>query len=147
MPNPPQNPLDDFDPNVSSDPWATYAPGRWNGGMFKAHKSRANALNAMANHKHGCILYEYVNGLWVERARFDAPPFRKDKCDSCGLTTMRPAKRYVSGKGYQPDPSAPYVNEANLALERRGGRGGRLVEPPNVLTLCDACWDGMGYGY
>lgn len=144
MPN--TNPLDAFDPNVSTDPWATYAPGRWTGGSFKAHKNRANAMNAMANHKNGCVLYEYVGGKWVERARFNSREFRAQTCDGCGMSTMGPGHKYVSGQGYIKDPSK-MVNKASVVLERRNGRGSKLVEPLNVLNLCRGCYDGMGYGY
>lgn len=65
--------LDEFDPNGKGDKqlklWASYIPNR--SPKFKVHKTEGHAKNALAYywpHREG-IMYESVDGEWVERDR------------------------------------------------------------------------------
>lgn len=145
MPNqaPPQNPLDDFDPNDKpKHPFATYCPSRWNGGSFKLHSARAHALAALKNQRYG-TLYEFVGGKWTEVARFEHPEFRKDRCDACGRNTMEYLTRYdYQTKQTVTMTDRPKRNVISQVFERHNGR---LVDPLKVLALCPGCKSGLKY--
>ena len=136
MQQPPKNYLDDFDPNDMPEPYATYTYGRMP--HFKLHRTLSAASGAMSNSKRaGIALYERQGGRWVLLARFEPHSFMPDRCDSCRLSAVQTDYRR----------QAPY-NQAEQFLERVGGRGGKLVKPLNVLTLCPDCRRGLGYrGY
>lgn len=68
----------DFDPNFKDKPgepqWATYIPDR-RGAKFKVHKGLGQAKNAF-HYRDNAILYEWVDGEWVERYRIENHPGR-----------------------------------------------------------------------
>lgn len=81
----------DFDPNDQPVPvipkWATFVPGRYPN--FKMHKQPTHAKSAISTHGKG-VLYEHVDGKWVERANTDSPD--QDVCGVCGESTWREYK-------------------------------------------------------
>lgn len=79
----------EFDPNEKKQPktpvWATYIPSRTP--EWKLHTNRGHAINAINNrastgYGQGSpgIIYEYVDGEWVEWDRYERP----DRCAHCG---------------------------------------------------------------
>lgn len=70
--------IDDFDPNAKGEPrvpvWATFIPSRTPN--FKTHTQRSHAINALNNsaqYARSGIIYEFVDGEWVEWDRFEEP--------------------------------------------------------------------------
>lgn len=144
-----KNPLDEFDPNAAKPkhPFATYCPGRYNGGSFKVHSTRAHGLSAL-NFQHSGVLYEYENGLWVERARFESIQFRAENCDACGLSTMEhPQSRYHDRSTGRWETKIHYDRPRRNVIRQVFERNshGKLVDPLKVLSLCPGCHSGMGY--
>lgn len=134
--------LDDFDPNAMPEPYATYTRGRTP--YFKLHARLSHATAAMTNHRRsGVILYERQGGQWVQLARMEQNYHGRldngvpHQCDNCRASTVH-SSAHGSGDLY---------NYAEQYLERDGGRGGKLVKPLNVLTLCQQCVRAFGYGY
>lgn len=141
----PPNPLDAFDPNTRpGEPYATYCPSRWNGGKFKMHSSRAHGLSALRSQGHG-VLFEFSDGKWVERVRFEHPEHRPTRCGTCRSDTMRfhTRREHVNGTWVTKDRTdLPKHNVIRPFFERRNGK---LVDPLNVLYLCPDCRSGLGY--
>lgn len=82
----------EFDPNSVKKPtynWATYIPSR--NPKFKVHKQRNFAKNAF-HYRKGAILYEWVNGRWVEIFRIENLSFKT--CQECGSTEERKYRSY-----------------------------------------------------
>lgn len=93
--------LDDFDPNDRKSPqaptWATYIPSRRTK-PFKVYVNRGHALNAFQYQPDG-ILYEFVDGGWVERARLEG--FQPaDYCDDCGTYLLKEGYGGWRNNGY-----------------------------------------------
>lgn len=142
---PPQNPLDDFDPNdrdKGAPPWATYCPSRYTQ-KFKTHRNRGHAINGMRNNSYsGGVLYAFENGKWVERARFQTRDFLPSNCQTCGQSLLvdeehwdyQQRKRVKTGRK---------VVEAHQEFER--DPSGKIKSPENVLVLCGGCRKGLGY--
>lgn len=70
--------IDEFNPNAKGDPkmpvWASYIPSR--SPAFKTHTLRSHAINALNNRaSYGSpgIIYEYIDGEWVEWDRMEEP--------------------------------------------------------------------------
>lgn len=135
--------LDEFDPNVKKGPkaprWASFIPSRSTAPKFKIHMQRNHALNAFSDQPDG-ILYEWVDGKWVERVRFEGWE-KSPTCDDCGTNLLvknanKWAKRY--GPGFYNRGYTKWVEDADGALrvgtfclddvrkrnrERKGARG------------------------
>lgn len=78
--------LDSFDPNSPTvGVWATYIPSRKP--KFKVHKTRGHAKSAFHYVSTG-ILYESVDGEWVERHRSDGWE-KSPNCSGCGADVVR----------------------------------------------------------
>lgn len=85
--------LGDFDPNTKPTYlWATYCPGRWNGGKFKTHAQRGYAMSAFANHSSG-IVYHWEGGRWQEVLRKDNG-LKPERCNMCGTSTVSQETAY-----------------------------------------------------
>lgn len=141
---PPKNPLDDFDPNNSPSPFATYAPNRRP--AWKLHATRASALGAMSNQRGygGCSLYTWENNRWAERVRYQPRNFVPARCDMCSAQTVKEEERW-DYRTRTNQKTGRMVNTASQVLERvRHGRS-KLCDPLKVLTLCRGCKQGMGY--
>ena len=84
--------LDDFNPNaVSNGNWATYIPNRHP--RFKVHVKRSHATSALGVKFPYCsgVLYERVDGEWIERDRMEAPK----ECAVCEKIVPSWGKRVV----------------------------------------------------
>lgn len=95
-----------FDPNnvtgSKAPVWATYIPSR--SLQFKTHTKRNHATNAM-NYRAGSnwsgpgkpsIMYEFVDGKWVERERYEPPT----NCAHCGRDFDEVALKKSSARYY-----------------------------------------------
>lgn len=72
----------DFDPNLKPrmNVWATYIPSRSTRAAFATHRLRSHAKSALTSSVG--IIYEHVDGEWVERFRRDEPD--EMVCAGCG---------------------------------------------------------------
>lgn len=140
---PPQNPLDAFDPNTNKLPFATYAPGRRP--SWKTHTSRASALSAMNNQRgyRGCVLYALENGRWKEVTRFQPRDFFTDRCDGCQQSLLVDEEQWNHVQRIRVKTGRKIVKGFQV-FERSRPRG-RLAEPLRTLMLCAGCKQGMGY--
>lgn len=112
----------EFDPNSRDAPqWATYIPTR--SPAWKIHSKKGQAAGAVSNsvnssgYGHAAILYEYVNGKWIERGRAEPTEF----CAHCGIEdTGRTYRRLDKHPGkYQFEK--PFVCQACYAEHFRSG--------------------------
>lgn len=134
--------LDDFDPNVLAEPYATYTHGRTP--YFRLHAALGHATNAMSQNKvHGCALFERDGAEWKLIARFDPNyvltepdnSLMPERCEGCGQRTYElSTNRWSAGK---------MVQTGKQYLERDGR--GRLIKPIRVVFLCDPCRRAQGY--
>lgn len=97
-----------FDPNVKPtlNLWATYIPTRTTKPKFSTHRIVAHAKSALGSSSG--IIYEFVDGEWVERYRRDESDELTGKkvCDGCGSPHSYP--RYNPSR--KPVPGGRYLH-------------------------------------
>jgi len=128
--------LDNFDPNQMVGIWATVTIDRGGRGFqFKTYAKRQGALNKLANNPD-CALYEWdaVDGRWREVTRHktlaDLPHGSDTRCEQCD--------------GPIKDPNSnSWDNHGKFEYRRSGGK---ILEPPTMMWLCQACRR-AGHGY
>ena len=98
-----------FDPNARKKPshnWASYVPDRTP--QFKVHTGRGQAVNAVhyqrCSQPRGGIVYEWIDGKWVENYRYE----KKDTCVKCGKPLGR--TRYSAVSSFPAPPDREYAH-------------------------------------
>ena len=91
----------DFDPNTTlRGAWATFVPKREP--KFKVHAQRNHATNAVREHWSNVILFEQVDGQWVERFR-SQDMSANGPCGYCGKPVNNSYERGVHHDGGSVD--------------------------------------------
>jgi|SRR5688572_23628685 len=87
-------PIETFDPNKEpSTPFATYVPSRTTKARFSTHRTLGHAKNAIKGNEG--ILYQWVQGVWVEMFRMTKEEIKNQVCCYCG----EPARDYKHPDG------------------------------------------------
>ena len=129
----------DFDPNKPSKGrqpiWGVY-----DGVRFKTFGSRGPALNKVKVN-YAAKLYEFINGVWVERAHKRQSPGQV--CDNCQGTVMGPNQRY----DYQQHVMVEIPGrERNWGTWEWTRERGKITDPPQLLWVCRDCAPALRHG-
>ena len=127
--------FENFDPNKQFAHKSIW--GVFNGYRFKTYLQRGHALNGMRSHSRA-KLYELMPNGWELRAAKNERQ-KPMRCGNCGGTTMghRVHSRWnASHRRCERITDPNLVNLGEFVFRRRGRR---LVEPIELLFVCEAC--------
>ncbi len=99
----------DFNPNAKPDlkAWATYIPTRSTKPKFATHRTVGHAKSALSHYVG--IIYEFVDGEWMEIFRRDVPD--EMVCIGCKVPhSSRPVKNHRGYWGLERVPGGRYLH-------------------------------------